>query len=97
VGLFSVASLRSESRSHRFFFFFLLLRLPPRSTLFPYTTLFRSLAFRGCGGRPLDVQLAIAEPARRVDAARPPHDLHVAVLELPRRRLPRVDLPSGQR
>src|SRR5438270_12330609 len=24
------------------FFFFLLLRLPPRSTLFPYTTLFRS-------------------------------------------------------
>src|SRR5438874_10014859 len=27
-----------------FLFFFLLLRLPPRSTLFPYTTLFRSLA-----------------------------------------------------
>src|SRR5437763_16833424 len=26
------------------FFFFLLLRRPPRSTLFPYTTLFRSLA-----------------------------------------------------
>src|SRR5437763_3775398 len=25
-----------------FFFFFLLIRLPPRSTLFPYTTLFRS-------------------------------------------------------
>src|SRR5947207_11429770 len=25
------------------FFFFLMLRLPPRSTLFPYTTLFRSL------------------------------------------------------
>src|SRR5438067_7044590 len=24
------------------FFFFLMLRLPPRSTLFPYTTLFRS-------------------------------------------------------
>src|SRR5207249_12088512 len=27
-----------------FFFFFLMLRRPPRSTLFPYTTLFRSLA-----------------------------------------------------
>src|SRR5437762_12152588 len=26
-----------------FFFFFLTLRRPPRSTLFPYTTLFRSL------------------------------------------------------
>src|SRR5436305_4226837 len=27
----------------RFFFFFLIIRLPRRSTLFPYTTLFRSL------------------------------------------------------
>src|SRR5690242_21454370 len=27
----------------RSFFFFLMLRRPPRSTLFPYTTLFRSL------------------------------------------------------
>src|SRR2546425_6847846 len=30
------------------FFFFLMIRRPPRSTLFPYTTLFRS---RGFGGR----------------------------------------------
>src|SRR5688572_33338151 len=29
-----------------FFFFFLMIRLPPRSTLFPYTTLFRSLDLR---------------------------------------------------
>src|SRR5205809_5669843 len=28
-------------------FFFLLIRLPPRSTLFPYTTLFRSLEDEG--------------------------------------------------
>src|SRR5205809_1254017 len=28
-------------------FFFLLLRRPPRSTLFPYTTLFRSRSFAG--------------------------------------------------
>src|ERR1039458_8496406 len=29
-------------RYHRSFFFFLMIRRPPRSTLFPYTTLFRS-------------------------------------------------------
>src|SRR5437016_12801805 len=28
--------------SFRYFFFFLMIRRPPRSTLFPYTTLFRS-------------------------------------------------------
>src|SRR5260363_386821 len=28
-----------------FFFFFLMIRRPPRSTLFPYTTLFRSFNF----------------------------------------------------
>src|SRR5688572_31886552 len=39
-----------------FFIFFLMIRRPPRSTLFPYTTLFRSgvlgitdAAHRGCG------------------------------------------------
>src|SRR2546429_4612999 len=35
-------------------FFFLMIRRPPRSTLFPYTTLFRSRhpdAARGCPGR----------------------------------------------
>src|SRR5438034_8620346 len=31
-----------------FLFFFLMIRRPPRSTLFPYTTLFRS---RGAGGQ----------------------------------------------
>src|SRR5690349_23700620 len=30
-----------------FLFFFLMLRRPPRSTLFPYTTLFRSVPPRG--------------------------------------------------
>src|ERR1044071_9981972 len=29
--------------SCRFYFFFLMIRRPPRSTLFPYTTLFRSV------------------------------------------------------
>src|SRR3712207_9141565 len=30
------------SHSHESYFFFLMIRRPPRSTLFPYTTLFRS-------------------------------------------------------
>src|SRR5215469_17807412 len=37
-----------------FFFFFLMIRRPPRSTLFPYTTLFRSPGrrrVRATGGR----------------------------------------------
>src|SRR3712207_9200594 len=29
--------------SHLYFLFFLMIRRPPRSTLFPYTTLFRSI------------------------------------------------------
>src|SRR5256885_13737875 len=38
-----VLPLRSEQlQSRRCCFFFLMIRRPPRSTLFPYTTLFRS-------------------------------------------------------
>src|SRR5215469_18187968 len=43
-----------------FFFFFLMIRRPPRSTLFPYTTLFRSVA-RGDARR----FLRIPRPERR--------------------------------
>src|SRR2546430_4386192 len=32
-----------EASSKNIFFFFLMIRRPPRSTLFPYTTLFRSI------------------------------------------------------
>src|SRR5438132_13767792 len=39
------------------FFFFLMIRRPPRSTLFPYTTLFRSPGRRGVGN-PLQTPLA---------------------------------------
>src|SRR5258708_11433890 len=38
--LYLHASVSSES----FHFFFLMIRRPPRSTLFPYTTLFRSIS-----------------------------------------------------
>src|SRR3712207_8912862 len=40
--------------------FFLMIRRPPRSTLFPYTTLFRS----GCWGQPLLGVLAAAGTSR---------------------------------
>src|SRR2546430_14371761 len=35
-------SINTPIRSPSCFFFFLMIRRPPRSTLFPYTTLFRS-------------------------------------------------------
>src|SRR3712207_7003127 len=58
------------------FFFFLMIRRPPRSTLFPYTTLFRShesagaVAFRSGELRQRLLRLAHPEQARRVSAAR---------------------------
>src|SRR2546421_2842754 len=36
-----------HERRSRLIFFFLMIRRPPRSTLFPYTTLFRSAVDRG--------------------------------------------------
>src|SRR6266850_2953930 len=41
--------LQMVFRAFSFFFFFLMIRRPPRSTLFPYTTLFRSPTRRGSG------------------------------------------------
>src|SRR5260221_8392238 len=43
------------------FFFFLMIRRPPRSTLFPYTTLFRSVLSEGD-----DQQDPIADAARAI-------------------------------
>src|SRR3989337_4193922 len=45
----SVILMADSVQPFRFFFFFLMIRRPPRSTLFPYTTLFRS--HRLGGGR----------------------------------------------
>src|SRR5216684_8328459 len=39
--------MKGFSLFHFFCFFFLMIRRPPRSTLFPYTTLFRSAAVTG--------------------------------------------------
>src|SRR2546430_7881617 len=44
-------------------FFFLMIRRPPRSTLFPYTTLFRSLRLCLRGLRCLTTLLLLAAPA----------------------------------
>src|SRR2546429_5832690 len=41
------------------FFFFLMIRRPPRSTLFPYTTLFRSKFAKDYDARKLRVQIGI--------------------------------------
>src|SRR5437773_3786716 len=50
-------------------FFFLMIRRPPRSTLFPYTTLFRSRHLVGV------LAVALAHGAGRGDG-RPLHDPH---------------------
>src|SRR5258706_13552258 len=44
--------------SHHLLFFFLMIRRPPRSTLFPYTTLFRSQGYIN----DTDYELAVASP-----------------------------------
>src|SRR3989449_4605158 len=67
-----------------FIFFFLMIRRPPRSTLFPYTTLFRSIVFATDPARVADA-VDMREQEREVDLARarlvPPRHvgkLHVA-------------------
>src|SRR5437868_11320330 len=53
-----------------FLFFFLILRRPPSSTLFPYTTLFRSGS--ACGARSAHTRSAgWAAPARGSSSRRP--------------------------
>src|SRR5256885_15757020 len=51
------------------FFFFLMIRRPPRSTLFPYTTLFRSsLAISAARGS----RMLVSSCLERIFGARPP-------------------------
>src|SRR3712207_8657250 len=59
------------------FFFFLMIRRPPRSTLFPYTTLFRSeveknaaLAMAVLGHRPEPIEPRIEPAPAALDEAR---------------------------
>src|SRR3989449_6715422 len=48
------------------FFFFLMIRRPPRSTLFPYTTLFRSYKEVRRGGRKYSLSTATQGSFRRL-------------------------------
>src|SRR2546421_10518524 len=57
IGCFTWTVRIGERRLY--LFFFLMIRRPPRSTLFPYTTLFRSLVVGGVGDRQ---ELAVGEP-----------------------------------
>src|SRR6266481_8219190 len=54
------------------FFFFLMIRRPPRSTLFPYTTLFRSPAGAAALHRQ-DAEQLLSPRAHPPDAAERPH------------------------
>src|SRR5260370_32596046 len=53
---------------HYHFFFFLMIRRPPRSTLFPYTTLFRSISETCCCLERL--VFSIIDATRAVDSDR---------------------------
>src|SRR3712207_8895822 len=65
-------------------FFFLMIRRPPRSTLFPYTTLFRSALLGGREGKgagvlfPLPAPDSVRGPARRRGRGHPQGGLRVA-------------------
>src|SRR2546429_4239848 len=72
------------------FFFFLMIRRPPRSTLFPYTTLFRSRASVG----PLTRRVPCRVPALRRFVRHAPR--HEPVSAAARRALGRSDLPGGR-
>src|SRR5712675_2572032 len=52
-----------------FFFFFLMIRRPPRSTLFPYTTLFRSIAGAVSAAHSQGGDLAVVHDDSRVGVA----------------------------
>src|SRR2546430_5504368 len=67
-------STRSSLFPLSFFFFFLMIRRPPRSTLFPYTTLFRS----GClAARDLGQEDADYDAPREKETLNSHRDLHV--------------------
>src|SRR2546430_3062492 len=60
------------------FFFFLMIRRPPRSTLFPYTTLFRSLA---ATGRAADWEMSLDTRLVSSDAGRSRSEEHTSELQ----------------
>src|SRR3712207_7875462 len=78
----------STVRRGRAPFFFLMIRRPPRSTLFPYTTLFRSRAARGRAGARApapDEAARRGAPAARAHRRAPGGGEVAAPLAVPRR------------
>src|SRR4028119_332425 len=74
------------------FFFFLMIRRPPRSTLFPYTTLFRSFNT----GRALDADDVVWNITRWLEdrksgSARMPRPISYAVFCLKKKKIKRAD------
>src|SRR5688572_31307840 len=59
-------------------FFFLMIRRPPRSTLFPYTTLFRS---RLCGGMFVAIPTAIPDDPLTSRLGNPRSEEHTSELQ----------------
>src|SRR5215467_15892239 len=67
-----------------FYFFFLMIRRPPRSTLFPYTTLFRSEPCgKGCASYALSCQPSWPSVARRCRRAWLRSEEHTSELQSP--------------
>src|SRR5260221_12566415 len=60
IQLYSLCLLLLALPARLIFFFFLMIRRPPRSTLFPYTTLFRSLR-RARHRRPSRLQVVLRQ------------------------------------
>src|SRR3712207_7669363 len=63
-------------------FFFLMIRRPPRSTLFPYTTLFRSGGHAGRGVHPHRRAHDLRLPARAGDRLSAPRDARAELMRL---------------
>src|SRR2546430_9702104 len=64
----------------KLFFFFLMIRRPPRSTLFPYTTLFRSLP-NTVGGPPVEAKGFHAHDGVGISLARVRSEEHTSELQ----------------
>src|SRR3712207_8169791 len=82
----------SRSLYEYLLYFFLMIRRPPRSTLFPYTTLFRSVAVRPHLGQDHQVRLEAGHhPRDHVDAAGA-----IPVLRRPELEARDVDRPAHE-
>src|ERR1035437_10808903 len=58
-------SVAYSSFCSHLFFFFLMIRRPPRSTLFPYTTLFRSIDINSAAGLLVNIAVPNMHPDGR--------------------------------